>query len=150
MCPKRYTIFCKVSAMKIRQLLRKHRELIAYIFWGVATTVVNYIVYFLCTRALGIHYVASNVISWAVSVAFAFYVNKQFVFQSTGWQAKVVLGELWKFVSARILSGFLETGMLFVFVELLRCNDVVIKVLASILVVISNYVVSKLMIFTKK
>ena len=136
--------------MKIRQLLHKYRELIAYVFWGAATTAVNYAVYFLCTRVLGIYHITGNIIAWAVSVAFAFYVNKLFVFRSASWKAAVVLGELWKFVSARILSGFLETGMLFLFVDILHFNDAVIKILASIIVVLLNYVISKLMIFTKK
>ena len=107
-------------------------------------------VYFLCTRLFLINYLASNVISWVAAVAFAFLVNKLFVFASTSWNGKTVFTELWKFVSARILSGALETGILFVFVSLLHMPDGIIKIAAGIIVVILNYIVSKLFIFTKK
>ena len=135
--------------MKRKALLHKYTELLAYIFWGAATTVVNYCVYFLCTELLRIHYLASNVIAWVAAVLFAFGVNKVFVFASKNWQWGTVWPELWKFVSARLLSGGLETLILFLFVELLRWNDGVVKVGASVLVVVLNYVISKAIIFKK-
>lgn len=134
----------------MKNLYLKYKELISYIFWGVATTVVNYVVYFLCTRLFQINYLASNVISWIAAVAFAFLVNKLFVFASTSWARKTVFAELWKFVSARILSGALETGILFVFVSLLHMPDGIVKIAAGVIVVILNYIISKLFIFRKK
>jgi putative flippase GtrA len=135
---------------RIDELLKKYREMIDYAFWGVMTTVVNYAVYFVCTKAAGINYLVSNGIAWLVAVLFAFWVNKVFVFHSNDKSAKVLLWELGTFVSARILSGVLETGMLALFVEALHFNDSVIKILASIFVVIINYVLSKLLIFKKR
>lgn len=133
----------------IRHFVEKHKELISYIFWGAASTAVNYGIYFLCTKPLQLDYLVSNVIAWVVSVAFAFVVNKLFVFESKSLVAKTVLSELWKFVSARIFSGMLETGILFVFVTLMHMNDSVIKIAAGVIVIILNYVMSKLLIFNK-
>ena len=138
------------AGITVKNLYLKYKELISYIFWGVATTVVNYVVYFLCTRLFQINYLASNVISWIAAVAFAFLVNKLFVFASTSWARKTVFAELWKFVSARILSGALETGILFVFVSLLHMPDGIVKIAAGVIVVILNYIISKLFIFRKK
>lgn len=133
----------------LRGLLSKYKELISYVFWGAATTVVNYAVYFSCTRLLRIDPVGSNVIAWVVSVAFAFVVNKWLVFAARSLERAAVLRELWRFVSARVLSGGLETLLLFVFVSVLRCPDAAVKIAVSVLVVIMNYVLSKWIIFKK-
>ena len=127
---------------RIKELMKKYRELITYVFWGGMTTVVNYIVYFACTKLLGIEYLISNVIAWVVAVIFAFWVNKIYVFQSYGRDKKTMLHEFGTFVSARVLSGVLETGMMALFVS--------VKIIASVLVVIINYVLSKLVIFKKQ
>lgn len=130
--------------------MKKYRELITYVFWGVMTTLVNYAVYFGCTKLAGIDYLVSNVAAWIIGVLFAFWVNKIYVFHSLDKSPKLLLREFGTFVSARVLSGVLETGMLAVFVEGLHFNDSIIKIIASILVVIINYVFSKLVIFKKK
>lgn len=135
---------------KIRELLEKYRELISYTFWGVMTTLVNYVVYFICTKGIKIDYLIANVIAWFVAVVFAFWVNKVYVFRSFGKDIKTMVREFGTFVSARILSGVLETGMLALFVETLHFNDSVIKIVASVLVVIINYILSKLIIFKKQ
>ena len=135
---------------KIRALLEKYREVISYIFWGVMTTLVNYVVYFICTKALGSEYLISNVIAWFLSVLFAFWVNKVYVFHSYEKDVKTMVREFGTFVSARVLSGVLETGMLALFVETMHFNDSVVKIAASVLVVIINYVLSKLIIFRKQ
>lgn len=133
----------------IRTLLRKHRELVSYVFWGAMTTAVNYITYFLLRNAFHVPLVASNVIAWAVSVLFAYFVNKLFVFQSTNWNWRVALRELWQMVAARVFSLGLETGILWFFVETLHCNEAIVKLIANVVVVVVNYVLSKFIIFKK-
>ena len=82
-------------------------------------------------------------------MAFAFVVNKLFVFASKSWADRTVASELWKFVSSRIMSGVLETGILFLFVSVLRLPDGPVKIAAGVLVIILNYAVSKWFIFKK-
>ena len=135
---------------KIKELIGKYWELISYTFWRVMTTLVNYVVYFICTKAIRIDYLIANIIAWFIAVVFAFWVNKIYVFRSYQKDAKTMLREFGTFVSARILSGVLETGMLALFVEAMHFNDSVIKIIASVLVVIINYVLSKLIIFKKQ
>ena len=67
---------------KIRALLDQYRELISYVFWGAMTTAVNYLSYTLLTEILRVHYLAATVTAWIISVLFAYFVNKLFVFQS--------------------------------------------------------------------
>ena len=89
-------------------------------------------------------------ISWVVSVAFAFLTNKPFVFRSHDWSAKVVWPELVKFVGCRVGSGVMETVILFVTVDTLRWNGNIWKLVTSVLVVVVNYVGSKLLVFRNK
>ena len=91
----------------------------------------------------------SNVIAWAVAVAFAYVTNKPFVFHSHDWSAKTVFPELAKFVGSRIGSGGLETLIIFLTVDCLSWNGNVMKLMTSVLVVIINYVASKLLVFRK-
>ena len=134
---------------KIRMLIRKHYDILAYLFFGVLTTAVNYIVYLPCYNLLHLPASLSNVISWAAAVAFAYVTNKPFVFKSHDWSAKTVGPELTKFVGSRILSGALETAIIFVTVDMLLWNGNLMKLVTSVLVVILNYVASKLLVFKK-
>ena len=133
----------------IRPLLCKYREIISYVFWGAMTTAVNYVTYLLLTEGLQIYYLTSNVIAWAVSVLFAYFVNKLFVFQSKTWAWRVALRELWQMVAARLFSLGLEIAIMWFFVDTLHCNHLVVKFLANVVVVIVNYVLSKFIIFKK-
>lgn len=131
-------------------LLRKNREIVSYIFWGVMTTIVNYVVYFLLTEGLHVYYLTGNIIAWAVSVLFAYFVNKLYVFQSRDWAWRVALRELWQMVASRLFSLGLEMGILWLFVDVLLCPHGVVKLFANVVVVIVNYVLSKFIIFKKK
>ena len=135
---------------KVKKLYHKYYDLILYLVFGVLTTGVNYIVYLPCYNILGLSASVSNAIAWGVSVAFAFVTNKPFVFRSYDWSAKVVLPELAKFLGCRIGSGVLETAILFVTVDLLKWDGNLWKIVTSVLVVILNYVGSKLLVFRKK
>ena len=135
---------------KIRVLFEKYWDILSYLFFGVLTTVVNYLVYLPCYNLLGLSSALSNAIAWVVAVAFAYLTNKPFVFKSHDWSMAVVLPELAKFVACRIGSGLLETGILFVFVDYLGYDGNILKIITSVLVVILNYIGSKLLVFTKK
>lgn len=134
---------------KIRNLITKYYDILAYLFFGVLTTAVNYIVYLPCYNWLKLSAAMSNVIAWVAAVIFAFLTNKPFVFKSHDWSAKVVWPELTKFVGCRIGSGLLETAIIFLTVDLLHWNGNIMKLITSVLVVILNYVGSKLLVFRK-
>ena len=134
---------------KIKNLVQKHRDILSYLFFGGLTTVVNYLVYLPCYNLLNLSAAVSNAIAWAVAVAFAYLTNKPVVFRSHDWSLKTVVPELTKFVTCRIGSGLLETGILFLCVDLLAWNGNVWKLITSVLVVILNYIASKLLVFKK-
>lgn len=135
---------------KLKQMFMKHYDILVYLIFGVLTTVVNYAVYLPLYNLVGLGVVVSNTAAWIVAVLFAFVTNKPFVFRSYDWSAKTTIPELTKFVSCRIASGVMETVILFVAVNCLAMNGNVWKLITQVLVVIVNYIGSKLLVFRKK
>ncbi len=145
---------------KIMDIIRKliSREVFSYLFFGVLTTVVNFIVFALCENRM--HYLLANAIAWVAAVVFAFVTNKLFVFDSKSWKPNVLFKEAVSFTGARLLTLGLEEVCLWLMIELLHLEKVlalpfisgemVIKIIISVIVVILNYVFSKLIIFKKK
>lgn len=135
---------------KLRSIIVKYWDILTYLVFGVLTTVVNYAVYLPVYNFCGISAAVSNMIAWVAAVAFAFLTNKPFVFHSHDWSAQTVLPELTKFVSCRIASGALETVILFLSVDCMNWNGNIWKLVTQVLVIIINYVGSKLLVFRKK
>lgn len=135
--------------LKIREIFIKNRSLLSYLFWGGLTTLVNYTVYLPLYNWLHLSASLSNIISWAISVIFAYVTNKPFVFKSYDWSTKTILPEFSKFVGCRVGSGLLETLILWITVDLLALNGNIVKLIVSVLVVVLNYVGSKYFVFKK-
>ncbi len=135
---------------KLKALLVKYYDILVYLVFGVLTTVVNYIVYLPCYNLLMLSSSVSNVIAWVAAVAFAYVTNKPFVFRSHDWSAKTVIPELTGFIGTRLGSGGLETLILLIFVDRLGMNGNLWKLLTSVIVVVLNYIGSKLLVFRKK
>lgn len=139
-------------------------EVVRYIIFGLLTTAVNFIVYLTVTAVFGDHtYLAANVAAWVVAVAFAYVTNKLFVFDSKSWDKSVVVRELGAFVSARVFSLLVEEAGLYVMIGIWRFDRFVIdlavmqigggtivKLFMQFVVIVMNYVFSKLVIFRKK
>lgn len=128
-------------------LFKKYKEIILYVFFGALTTGVNYGVYYLLAHPFGWDVLPSNLIAWAAGVLFAFVTNKLYVFESKDLSFQVVAREFLTFTAARIFSGILDTIIMVVFVDVLGFNDLWIKILSNIVVIIVNYILSKLFIF---
>lgn len=122
-------------------------ELIAYIIFGILTTVVDWIVYYILS-GLGVNYIINSIISWTVAVLFAFITNKLFVFDSK--RLKNIFRELVLFVLSRLSTLVINLAGMYVLISLLKLNEFISKAILSILVVILNYIFSKLFIFKTK
>ena len=129
--------------------LWNNTELVAYLFAGVATTIVNYVVYFAATRWMGMGVMSGTWFAWAIAVAFGYVVNKAFVFHTHCESMSALVKEAVSFVTMRLVSLGMETVIMFVTVSVLGLNDLVMKLLTNIVVIIANYVFSKLFIFKK-
>ena len=149
---------------------KKYKEIIAYLFWGVMTTIVSwgtYSIFVILFKDLQyeielfiincpVVVFLSNILSWVFAVMFAFVTNKLWVFDSKSWERKVVSKELCKFIAARLITGVLEiVGVpLLVSVginqKIFGIEGIVAKIIVSVAVVVLNYVYSKLFVFMKK
>lgn len=131
------------------KLFVKYKELILYVFFGGCTTLVNVFSYFICTRMFHMHYLVSTVAAWFLAVVFAYVTNRKYVFLSENKDAKAILLEFVSFIGCRLLTGFLDVANMYIFVDLLKLNDVLIKIASNVFVIIGNYVASRLFIFKK-
>lgn len=122
-------------------------ETISYLVVGVLTTILSIAVFAGCYRKLKMSTVMSNIISWVIAVAFAYVANKIFVFQSPSWEMAVVVKELIGFISARLLTLGFDIAFIYITVDKLHWNDIVCKIGSNVVVMIINYVASKLFIF---
>ncbi|HKM32152.1 MAG TPA: GtrA family protein [Oscillospiraceae bacterium] len=140
--------------MELKALIKKHRETINYIIFGVATTIVNYLVYILFTRFFHTDETVANIIAWACSVIFAFLTNKRWVFKSKTSNIKEYLIQLRDFVAARLFSGAIDIFLVWLSVDVLGYNegveDLIAKALSNVVVLTLNYLLSKFLVFRKK
>jgi len=132
---------------KIIDLYKKYEEIINYLIVGGMTTLVSIGVYALCTKCFHINYMIANVVSWIISVLFAYITNRIFVFKS---KSENIILEVYQFFKYRIFSFLIEIFLMYVFVELISIDDMISKVIVQIIVIILNYVFSKLFVFKKE
>ena len=133
----------------MKQLLIKHKAIILYVLFGGLTTLTNILSYLLLAHALNFGVMPSTVVAFVISLLFAYHTNRKLVFESKA-KGKETLAELIKFFLCRFATGIFDFLCMFVLVDLLQFNDVIIKILSNIIVIILNFVASKLLIFTKK
>lgn len=132
----------------MKNLLTKYEEQILYIVFGIATTLVNFITYFLLIK-INVPYLISNAVAICISIIFAYVTNKIWVFKSNTKSAKTIFKEFISFISCRIISSICDMGSMFVLISILYSNDFIAKIITCIIVVILNYVFSKFIIFKK-
>jgi putative flippase GtrA len=133
---------------KLKKLLG--RETVAYLIFGVLTTVVNIVSFALLCDLWHIPELVANVIAWAVSVAFAYVTNRGIVFRSEARGLRAILREIGLFVGARVLSLGLDEAGMAVCLYVLHWHKMAAKIFMNVLVVIFNYIASKLLIFRSR
>lgn len=132
---------------KIKRFVSKYEELIGYLIFGGLTTVVNIIVFYLFDSIFDVHYLVANAIAIVVSILFAFFTNKKYVFKSSTPTVQLWLKEFSLFVSFRLLSAVFDMGSMWLLVDGLNLNANVAKIITQFIVVVLNYAFSKFFIF---
>ena len=131
----------------MKNIFGKYKSVLMYLFFGVCTTGMNVVSYWLFYTFLSFSNVVSTILSWVISVLFAYITNKLWVFESRSFDKQVLLQEIPTFFGARLLSGVIDLGIMFVFVDILFSPAMVVKFISNVFVVIFNYIASKLVIF---
>lgn len=132
----------------LKMLIIKNKEIIKYLIFGILTTLVNILCFYILDK-INIDIYINNTISWIVSVIFAFITNKLYVFESKSLDIKTIFKEGTSFLGARIFSYFVDMGTIYLLFDGLRINKLISKIVSNIIVIIINYIFSKF-IFKKK
>ena len=140
----------KIHLKKLADWYRKHQEGMRYLVFGALSTVINILVFAICSKALKASTTVSNVIAWIAAVLFAYITNKLWVFDSKTENKKQLFKEIISFFGARVFTLILETVFLNICIDKLHFNEILMKIISNILVIIINFVFSKILIFKKK
>lgn len=132
---------------RIIESIRKNKQLLLYLFFGICTTAINTICYGVLHERLCVNNIPSTVLAWLVAVIFAFITNKIFVFKSKRARASERLKEFTSFFSCRIMTGILDVLIMAVAVDYLKWNSLFWKIISNIVVTAVNYIVSKFVVF---
>ena len=122
---------------------------VMYLVFGVLTTLVDWVAYRVL-RLSGLGYMFSNVAAWAVAVIFAFVTNKFMVFNSKSVDRLIIIKEFISFVGARVFSLLLQLAGIELMIDYANINEYIAKAVMTVVVVVCNYVFSKLFIFKDK
>lgn len=139
--------------IKLKNLYKKYKEIINYLIIGVLTTVVSLVTFYIVrilflTNDTQLDIQISNIISWFFAVLFAFITNKKYVFESKK-KGKENLAEMIKFYLSRISTLLIDMGVMWLLTAPLNINDKISKILVQFIIVILNYVLSKIFVFKK-
>lgn len=141
---------------KIKNILNQHKEIVSYVLFGAATTLVNWVTYSALVEVLGTGMYVANVAAWVVAVIFAYITNKIWVFESKCYKFANIIREFGLFLGARILSGVFEMVMFPIFMycgvtqKIFGIKGMWAKIIISVGVIILNYIFSKVLVFRKQ
>jgi uncharacterized membrane protein YfhO/putative flippase GtrA len=131
----------------ITYIYNKYEQIVNYLIIGVLTTIVNFIAYVLFARVVGFDYIISSIISWIIAVLFAYITNKIFVFRSKTYTTNSFITEMYQFFKYRLVSLGIDLAIMFVLIDMIFIDDVIAKLIVQVVIVIVNYVFSKLFVF---
>ena len=132
---------------KIFELYRKYKEIFWYLVVGGLTTLVSYGTFALFVSLFNLNATLSEALSWACAVLFAYPTNKLLVFEN---HSKNILKEFCSFVLSRVATGVFGVLVILLFVDTLGGNEYLMKAISSVVILVLNYVFSKLITFRKK
>lgn len=138
----------KIKLGFLADFYEKHLEGMRYLAFGFFSTVINIVTFKLCKMA-GMGTIISNILAWVVAVVFAYLTNKAIVFESKTESIKSLFKEFVSFIGARIFTLVVETIFLKVVIDILGYNEILMKIVSNIIVIILNFIFSKLFIFNK-
>ena len=136
----------------IKEIYNKYKEIINYLIFGILTTLVSLGTYYLLVLTIlnpdnALELQIANIISWITCVTFAYITNRKYVFDSKNSN---ILKEATQFYIARLAVLLIDMTLMYIFVSKLHYNDKLIKLIIQIIITITNYILSKLLIFKKK
>ena len=140
----------KIHLKILADWYRSHQEGMRYLIFGALTTLVNIVAYSILYYAFHINNATSNIIAWIIGATFAYITNKLYVFNSKVNTKIELLKEILYFYGCRLLTLVIDEAIMIVTVDKFGWNALLMKIIANIIVIILNFVFSKILIFKKK
>lgn len=134
----------------MKEIVTKYKEIILYLIFGVLTTLVNILSYAFLTRIVILDPYSSNIIAWILSVLFAYFTNRKYVFNSNKQTVVDRIKEMISFYTYRLLSFAIDMAMMYLLIDMFNINDMISKIMVNVVVIILNYIFSKLFVFKDK
>lgn len=134
----------------IKKLYMKYEEVIVYLVFGVLTTVVNIVVFYVMDSVLGVQYLIANAVAIVLSILFAFFTNKKYVFKSKSESFQSWLKEFVLFSGFRAVSGIFDMLSMWILVDFILVDTNIAKIATQFIVVVLNYFFSKFFVFKQK
>lgn len=143
-------IFDRLMALpplrRLEPFYQKNKAMLLYLFFGGWTFIVSMVSYALLNQVLGLHALVANIGSWIAAVAFAYLTNRTWVFPAAA-KGRAIIGEALRFTGGRLGTLAVEELILYVGIELLLWPSLWIKAAAQVIVILLNYIISKLFVF---
>lgn len=128
-------------------MYKQYKQAINYLIFGFLAFVMNFCLFYLFETLMHIDYMIADALSWLLTVVFAYWTNRTFVFESKNTEKAKVIKEFFSFIGARIATGLLELLLMYLMVDIAHINSNIAKLVAQVVVIVTNYVLSKLWIF---
>lgn len=132
------------------KLYKKYEEGINYLIFGFLAFVLNYVLYYVFVSMFYMNHLVATVISWVLTVIFAYWTNHTFVFKSKNMNAASLAKEFASFIGARVATEVLEVALMYLMVDIAGMNQFIVKLITQFVVIVANYFLSKLWIFKEK
>lgn len=144
-------IFDRIMELPVLRIVnpfyKKNKEILLYLFFGGLTFLVSISSYALFNIRIGWNALTANIASWILAVAFAYVTNRTWVFESSTDRGSTLIKEITGFVGGRIATLVIEELILFIFITEFEMNSVLVKIVAQVVVIALNYVISKMIVF---
>lgn len=145
-----FKILEKIHLKKLVDIYKKNIAVMRYLIFGVLTTIINIVVYSLCFYILKIPNLISNIIAWIMAVIVAYLTNRKYVFDSKANTSKEIFIEVMSFTASRLATLGVDEAIMFFTVDKWGWNGLIMKIISNIIVIILNYVFSKVFVFKKE
>ena len=139
-----------IEMNRLIELFHKYQDVISYLFFGGCSTGVNILSYAFLSHVLGMGTVPASALSWLVTVVFVYVTNRVWVFHSQAEGMSEIFHEFVVFIACRLATGVLDVAIMWLSVDIMGLNDLVMKIVSNVVVVVLNYIASKLIIFKRK
>ena len=150
---KEKDVFDRIMELPVLRIFnlfyKKNKEILLYLFFGGLTFLVSIISYAFFNIQIGWNALVANIGSWILAVAFAYITNRIWVFDSDASTAADFIKEITSFIGGRVATLVIEELILFIFITNLGMNSMLVKIVAQVIVIVLNYVISKLIVFKK-